>query len=1798
MFTDLPALVRGHAEQQGERQALTFAATTLGTPRTDLTYADVDLRTRAVAGMLLRRLRPGERALIVMPTVPEFAAAFLGCLAAGVVAVPLPVPVEDSATQRVLNVAKDCAPAAVLTTSLVRQFLGDAPVVQQLGASVDWIDVDLVEEAEAADWHPVSIAADDTAFLQYTSGSTKAPRGVVVPHGSLMHNEVAIQKTFQVTPGSTSVSWLPLHHDMGLIGGLLQSLFTGARAVILDPLSFLQRPASWLEEISREQAQISGGPNFAYDLCLRKVTDEEKARLDLSSWRLAFNGAAPVSPRSLRAFSEAFAGTGFRPLAHTPCYGLAEVTLLVASADAAAECESRTFSVTSLEEGRAVERSTAAPDDAPGTGDAVRELVAYRLLDHAAVRIVDPADGRPLPDGQVGEIWVHSESNGAGYWGGGDDTRDVFGATPSGTTPSDGAPSGGAPTSHVRTGDLGFVHAGRLHVTGRMKDLVIHRGRNLHPEDLEVDVAASSPSLRPGCGAVFSVDDDGEEVIVVCQEVRPGLTDDQYPAVARGMKDALSRQYGVAARTIALLPPGAVPKTSSGKVQRQATRARFLSGELPVLWSQTARDTQAGAARLTDLVSARSLREATGRERRNLLTDALCRYLQRVLGEDEPLDGTASPTSLGLDSLTSLQLQHELESLLDVRLRPSLVLRAGSLAELAGIVLDHAETTGGTDAEAAVEPAPAPADGPQEYELSETQRALWFLQRTSPESYAYNVTRAFSLTGDVDMERLSGALTEVVARHATLRLALHTHDGEPRARIEPVADVQPETVDARSWSDDRVRDWIQELATRPFDLERDRLLRAAVLRRADCRLLVLSLHHLVCDLTSLALVVAELERAYVSGGTAQDDGRQERLPALVPAVWERTTLTERGDELTAFWKEQLAGELPVLELPSAGRQRGHAGGTVTFESSAPQLRALRHVARQNGHTLHNVLLAGFQVLLHRVSGQPDLVTGVPVAGRTRQELAAHVGYLVNVLPIRSRFGRGTAFTDFAATAHRTMLDALDHQELPFPVLTQQLNPDRTSGAPPVFQAMFSHYSTALPGGRAVAGAVLGDPAAELDLGGVVLRGFAVADPTTQSDIALNVVELPDRLQFGLQYDTALLPREQAERIADAYRTLLDAIAMDPRTDVTALSLVDADGVRDLLETGTGPRIEREEHYLATFERQMVRTPAAEAVDDGSERLTYAELNGRANHVAQRLRAAGVGPETHVVVCAGRTVGFLVALLAIHKAGACYVPISPTEAPRRVAEMAATLGARAVIADRTGRELFDQALGERDDIARPHMFDIDEVGAGHVERNPHCPTPMIGSAYIIHTSGSTGVPKAAVVTMGGLTNHQWQMIEHFGVGPEDCVGQTAPATFDISLWQFLAPLMVGGRLRIVDDGRVMSPSKLRDAVVESGMTLMEVVPVMVAALLEAGVQHEPHALRAMISGGEALSWDTAREWLAQCPGVELYNAYGPTECADDVSIHRVTEDSDQSRPVPIGKPLANMTVHVLDPELRLVPRGMVGALWVGGMGVGRGYLGNPGRTAEAFIPDPFGEPGARLYRTGDLVRFTADGDLEYMGRVDRQLKMRGLRIEPGEVEEALREIPDVLDAVAKVHHTRQGMSLVGHLVMAGEGEPRQLMAGEYEDIRRTLADRLPRHMIPTVFVRRTELPRLSNGKIDYGSLDYRPVGSAGEMSAELLRDPVVAAVRSIWGELLEHEGVAWQDNFFLLGGHSLLALRMIDKVGRQLSVDMEIEAIFANPTLNEFVDAVRRAKPAARVNKPIRRISRVPVGGDRTRRLEP
>ncbi|MFI5669382.1 amino acid adenylation domain-containing protein [Streptomyces sp. NPDC051704] len=1706
MHGNLITTLHEHAERRGPARALTFVPE-LGQGGS-LTYGELGEGVSAAAGALRELVSPGDRVLLLLPPTAEFAYAFLGCLQAGVIAVPLSLPANESALHRVAGVARDCGARAILSVAPVREYLAATPV-----GSLDltWIDVETLSGSAGA---VPDIASDDVAFLQYTSGSTRAPRGVIVTHGNLMDNEAAINRAFGVRPDSTVVSWLPLHHDMGLIGGLLQPLYAGARAVILDPLTFLRRPMSWLETISTERADVSGGPNFAYDLCVRKSSAEEREGLDLSSWRVAFNGASPVLPRTLRSFTETFEGNGFRAEAHTPCYGLAEATLLVASTEADEPSASRSFDVASLEAGTAV----------AGSEGAARELISYRLPDHTILRIVDRDTGERVADGRIGEICVAGAGNGAGYWGDPEASRRTFGLPVEGEL-------------FLRTGDLGFVVDGRLYVTGRLKDLVISRGRNLHPEDMEADVAAAHPALRPGCGAIFGTDDD--DVLVVVQEVRAEVSEEQYPHLIQRIRGVLARNYGVRAHTVVLAPPGTVTKTSSGKVQRFAAKQRFLSGELPHLVRSTS-DAGTGSV-LADRVaevSAGGFGAANDEARVAWLAESIAAHLRDLFGTRD-LDVEDSPASLGVESLVAVRLQHEIENLLGVRLLPSAVLRAESIGELARTAMD---------ARAHVAAVAAP-NGPR---LTEAQRALWFIQRSTPRSYAYNVTRAFTLTADVD--RLTRALNAVVNRHASLRLKVRDVDGAPVAEVRPEAAVVPEIVDARSWTDEQVGSWITGRATMPFDLERDWLMRAALLRRVEEQVLVLSLHHLVCDVSSLSVLLSQLAEEYerdvpVPGAPYSD----------LPAELEAAALT-RADELSAFWLGELDRELPVLSLPSATHRRGWAGTTIPFRVPAELTSGLAAFARREGLTQHNVLLATFQVLLHRVSGQADLVTGVPVAGRSDQQLASHVGYLVNTLPVRSSLRR-EGFDAFVRTTQRRVLDALDHQELPFPLLAGQLDVDRESGAPPVFQAMFSYYTRALPGGEDAAGLVLGDTSASLALGEGTVRAYPVADPAAQTDIALNVAELGDGLEFGLQYDNALLCRAQAEQFVASYMAMLTALAKDPASDVTRVPLLDADGLRAVIASGTGAGAEREDHYLPAFHRHVRDRPDAVAVDDGTGTLTYAELNRRANHVAAVLADAGVGPNTNVVVCAERGAGYAAVVVGVHKAGGCYVPIAPSEAPVRAARMVAALDARVVVTDVRSRHLVDHG-GVR-------VLDVDELLRGEAAHEPAVRVSALDSSYVIHTSGSTGVPKAAVVTTRGLTNHLWQMVEHFGLGPDDCIGQTAPASFDISVWQLLAGLVAGARIRIAD---AASPARLKGAIDGDGITVLQVVPVTISALLDEGVHREPNRLRAVISTGEELTWDIARRWHAESPWVALYNAYGPAECADDVTISEVAPQDDRTRPVPIGAPLANTSVHVLDAELDAVPFGVAGEICVGGDGVGRGYLGDPRRTALAFVPDPFAEPGARLYRTGDLGRRTPDGVLEYLGRADRQIAVRGLRIEPGEVEAALRELPGVVDAAAKTYETPYGVSLVAHLAFGDDERAREPGADEYARIRRALRDRLPRHMIPSVFVRLGSLPRIANGKVDYAALTYVPAVS--DEDAEVREDQVGAVVRASWCALLERQEIGWRDNFFLLGGHSLLALRMLDQVSRTLSVELDVESVFANPCLDEFVEAVRHASPRA------------------------
>ncbi|HEY0170202.1 MAG TPA: AMP-binding protein, partial [Pyrinomonadaceae bacterium] len=756
-------VLRARARATPDRLVYTFLTDGDGEEE-QLTYGQLDARARAVAAWLQRAGARGRRVLLLYPPGLEYNVAFWGCLYAGAVAVPAYPPRLNRSLLRLRSIVADARAGVALTTpailSRLEQLCEQAPELRALrwGSAAEAGDGDGRDE-----WEMTDVSAETLAFLQYTSGSTAAPKGVMVTHGNLLRNEELIRRAFGQTEESVIVGWLPVYHDMGLIGNVLQPVYVGARCVLMSPAAFLQRPARWLRAVSRYGATTSGGPNFAYDLCVRKVGEEERAGLDLSRWSVAFNGAEPVRAETLERFAAAFAACGFRREAFRPCYGLAEGTLLVT-----ASAPGRAPSVRDVRRDE-LERNVAA--EASGGEDARRLVGCGAAGDGHEVVVVNPETLRPCAAGEVGEIWVGGPSVAGGYWGRPDETEHTFHARL--------ADAGGGP--YLRTGDLGFDAGGELFITGRLKDLIIIRGRNLYAHDVERAAEESHPSLRPGCGAAFSVEEGGEERLVVVQEVerRAGAGHDE---LIEGVRRALAEEFEVQPGAVVLVKPGGVPKTSSGKVQRRAAREMFLAGQFEPLGLWRAPEVEAAGSHDAEGAGARA--DAGDVE------GCLRAELSARLGIDAArIDADKPVVVYGLDSLQAVELAHSIESRFGVAFTVAELLGGESLSELASRVRRMlAEAAPGGEGEE--------TDAAETHALSHGQEALWFLHRVAPDSAAYNVAAAARVRGPLDAGVLRESFRELVARHPALRTTFEGREGVPVRRVGEHGQLCYEELDA------------------------------------------------------------------------------------------------------------------------------------------------------------------------------------------------------------------------------------------------------------------------------------------------------------------------------------------------------------------------------------------------------------------------------------------------------------------------------------------------------------------------------------------------------------------------------------------------------------------------------------------------------------------------------------------------------------------------------------------------------------------------------------------------------------------------------------------------------------------------------------------------------------------------------------------------------------------------------------------------------------------------------------------
>jgi amino acid adenylation domain-containing protein len=1658
-----------------------------------LTRGEFAAQVAGCAAIIERHTAKGDRVALVYPAGLDFVRAFWACLLCGRIAVPMSTPDParfKHSAPRLRAVFDDAQVALVLSTAEMAEAAADLQ-----SRKAPWLVLEHhLTSAASAGAPALDITGNSVAYLQYTSGSTGTPRGVKITHANVIAQCSSLKSAGGGDITSRLCVWLPHYHDYGLVFGVLLPPLVGAPSYLMSPLTFLRRPLRWLGAIDRYRITHTGAPNFAYAACVRALGEHGWSG-NLDCLENASCGAEPIHPEVGRRFVETFAGFGLRESAFAPAYGMAETVLDVSLKPAGRSALIRSFDADALEQGRVRESSAASR---------TRQLVGCgEVLPGLDVRIVSPDTSAPCPADTIGEIWVRGRSVGRGYWGGPERSAGVFDARLS---------DGDGP--FLRTGDLGFFSAGELFIAGRLKDLIIIRGANRYPQDIEWTVERAWPGLRAGHGAAFSIEaDDGEQLVVV-QEVERHMDDAQLEAAIAAIQRALADEHDLPVYAVALVRRGSLPRTSSGKIRRRACREDYLAGQIDILrlglLAGTTRSDQQGPEALPTPGPRSPVEQA--------LWDIWSEVLgTRSFGVHEDF------FRLGGHSLLATQVAARIRQVLRVDLPLSALFEARSISRLTQTIeCEYSRRA----AKGALPPiARVDRDGP--LPLSFSQRRMWLVQRFHPETTAYNMPFALRFRGPLNERALVASVAKLVERYEAFRTTFVEREGEPMQIIASSATVEIDETDLRELPaavrEAQAAQLLSRLATRTFDLAQGPLYRIALLRLADDdHVLLWLVHHAIGDLWSAMILLRESMAIY----NAELSGVPVELPVRSLgyadyAVWQRQVFDGALlAEQLAYWRARL-DHLAPLALPTdkpVPLVRSSRGSNVSI-TLTPQVReALQVFAANEKVTPFMTLLACFQLLLARYTAGTDIAVGTPIANRTRVEAEGLVGTLVNTLVMRTDLSGDPRFSELLVRVKQTALEAYAHQDLPFETLVEEVPGARSQAVSPLVQVLFN---------------VLNAPASRGEFEGLSFDRFEFDGGSAQFDLSLSV----DTLLFGnvqLSYSTDLFTAATAQRLLANYVGLLEQVLVDPEQPVSQYAVVSAAETTELAGwNATAAAYDPALRAEQLFFRQAMRSPDAVAVVFGDEQVTYGALASRAWSLARALRGRGVGRGARVGLCLQRGVDLLAAQLGVLAAGAAYVPLDPAYPPERLHMMSEDAELALLLSHSSLLSL----------LSWPRTLLIDR-DAAEVSAQPASPLEADAAqdaraedpAYLIYTSGSTGRPKGVAVPHGAVSNFLASMACQPGLSPSDRVLAVTTLSFDIAVLELLLPLAVGAQIVLASQDEARDGQSLKRLIERHRVNVMQATPATWRMLIDAGWMGGPQ-FKALI-GGEALPPDLAAQLLVRVG--ELWNMYGPTETTVWSTCWRVHHPE---RGISIGRPIANTQIHVLDERLRPCPVGVPGELWIGGDGVALGYWNRPELTAERFVADPFSKaPGARMYRTGDRGRWRHDGWLEHLGRLDFQVKMRGHRIELGEIETNLASHPEVARTVVLAREDRPGdMRLVAYVV------PRLAMP-DGTVLRTHLRSSLPDYMIPQHFVPITAVPLLPNGKIDRKAL---PVPSAEPEAAPaggaMPSTPAEVAIAAIWQQLLGVPSVRRTDNFFELGGHSLLAMRAIAEIENRLHV---------------------------------------------------
>ncbi|BAZ34001.1 amino acid adenylation domain-containing protein (plasmid) [Cylindrospermum sp. NIES-4074] len=1026
--------------------------------------------------------------------------------------------------------------------------------------------------------------------------------------------------------------------------------------------------------------------------------------------------------------------------------------------------------------------------------------------------------------------------------------------------------------------------------------------------------------------------------------------------------------------------------------------------------------------------------------------------------------------------------------------------------------------------------------------LSFAQQRLWFFDQLEPESTAYNMPAVYRLTGILNITALEQSLNEIWQRHSILRTIFPSVDGQPSQVVLEDVNFTLSLIDLKEIPDlhkeASVESFAIEEAQQTFDLEQGPLFRARLLcLKATEHVLLLTMHHIVYDGWSYSIFFEEMATLY-SNFCVGKSPPSKSLPIQYTdyAIWQRQWL--QGEVLKSqldYWKQQLGGSLPVLQLPTDYPRelvQTYQGAYQSLELSLELTEALKALSQQEGVTLFMTLLAAFQTLLYRYSGQEDIIVGTPIAGRNQVETEWLIGLFVNTLAIRTNLSNNPTFRQLLSQVRQVTLEAYSHQDLPFEKLVEELQPERDLSRSPLFQVMFAFHNT---------------PSQPWELPGLTITPLEIHNGTAKFDLTLDLKETAEGIKGGIEYNTDLFESATITRMVGHFQTLLEGIVANPQQHIFDLLLLTPGERHQLLVKWNNTQTDYPKdtciHQL--FAAQVEKTPDAVAAIFESQQLTYQQLNHRANQLAHYLISLGVKPETPVGICVERSLNLIVALLAILKAGAAYVPLDPAYPQERLAFMLADATVPILL---TQKQLIDKLPSHQTKVV---CLDTDwKTITQENSDNPITEVKPHNLAYILYTSGSTGQPKGVTIEHQNTVNFiQWAQTTFTSFQLSGVLASTS-ICFDLSVFELFVPLSCGGKVILAETALHLPTLKAAQDV-----TLINTVPSAIAELLRANAI--PQNVRTVNLAGEPLSLQLVNQ-LYQHPSIqEVFNLYGPTEATTYSTFSLCSRHSDKASNSSIGRPIANTQIYILDSHLHPVPIGVPGELYIGGAGLARGYFNRPELTQEKFIANPFSdEPGERLYKTGDLARYRSDGNIEFLGRLDNQVKIRGFRIELGEIEEAIALHPSIQQTVVTARVDDAGdKRLVAYIVPHSEQTP------TIDQLHHFLKQKLPEYMVPSAFVVLDTLPLTPNGKIDRNALPD-PDSARPNLRKTFVapRTDIEQQIADIWTSLLKLEKVGIHDNFFTLGGHSLLATQVIARLRASFGIDFPVRTVFEAPTV--------------------------------------